>query len=133
MTAAVLDSSVVLKWFRPDERHAAPARRLRERFTRGELTVVVPTLIEVEMLNVAARGWGLGGRQLVSFARRLGRFGFDVRDPELEHVARWAARGLSAYDATYVALAESDDVPLVTDDEGIPRIAGSIAVPLAGI
>jgi predicted nucleic acid-binding protein len=42
------------------------------------------------------------------------------------------ARGFTAYDATYVALAESLDGVLVTDDKRLLDTAGTLARPLGG-
>ena len=131
MNDAVLDASVVLKWFRADgERHVKQALALRGLFQHGKLGIVVPPLLGVETLNVAARGWGLNEQELVEFVRTLERFRFDVREPDLEEVARWASRGLSAYDATYVALAEAEELPLVTDDDELMALAPLVARPL---
>jgi len=55
---------------------------------------------------------------------------FEVGEPELQLVASWVARGLTAYDAAYVALAEERDLVLVTDDEAIMEIANEIGRPL---
>jgi predicted nucleic acid-binding protein len=52
-------------------------------------------------------------------------------EPDLSRVARWTARGLSASDAAYVAVAETAEVQLVTDDERILALAPAIATPLA--
>jgi predicted nucleic acid-binding protein len=45
-------------------------------------------------------------------------------------VASWVVRGLTAYDAVYVALAEERGQALVTDDDTIIAVAGEIARPL---
>ncbi len=47
-------------------------------------------------------------------------------------MATWVARGLTAYDAAYVALAEERDLALVTDDETIIELAPEISRPLVG-
>lgn len=69
-----------------------------------------PTLL-LEVLNVAGRKWLVG--------------------PDLPAVARWVGRGLSAYDAAYVAVAEAAGVELVTADRRIVEVAPGIARDLA--
>jgi predicted nucleic acid-binding protein len=53
-------------------------------------------------------------------------------EPELSRVAYWTARGLTAYDAAYVAVAEANKAPLVTDDDRIVAVADEVATALAG-
>ena len=132
MNAAVLDASVVVKWFgEVDERHLDKARRLRGAYASGELTAFAPPLLRLEVLNVAGRRWRLTEAALASFAATLDELRLELLDPEPAHVARWVARGLTAYDAAYVALAECEAIPLVTDDDLIVRTAPGIAVALA--
>lgn len=57
--------------------------------------------------------------------------GFEVVDPDLKAVARWTGAGLTAYDAAYVALAESSGASLVTDDQAILEVAAEVTRPLA--
>jgi len=127
----VLDASVVLKWFRSEgERNAAAARELRDQFEAGELRVAAPPLLWLEILNVAARRWGWSPKQLDALAASLPDLGFELIEPELDGIADWAGKGLTAYDAAYVAIAEEAGLPLVTDDAAICAIAASIAEPL---
>lgn len=126
-----MDASVVLKWFRTDgERHGAAARDLRGRFEAGEIRVVVPPVLWLEILNVAARRWGWRSRELDVLAASLLDLGFELIEPELDGIAEWAGKGLTVYDAAYVVVAEEAGVHLVTDDAGICAVAASIAVPL---
>jgi predicted nucleic acid-binding protein len=128
---AVLDASVVLKWFRDeDEHHVRAARALRAAFESGELFVFAPPLLHLEIINVAGRRWRLDEAKLVELARSLDELGFELVEPELERVAHWTARGLSSYDAAYVALAESERIELITDDALILATATGIAVAL---
>lgn len=76
-------------------------------------------------------GGGWSEESLSDLADALGSIGFDYREPALAGIARWTARGLTAYDAAYVALAEAEAVPLVTDDAGVIAAAPDIAVALA--
>jgi predicted nucleic acid-binding protein len=132
VTDAVLDASVVLKWFRDEgERHVAQARSLRDSFEAGELVVLAPQLLQLELVNVAGRRWGWDEPALLELADALVELGLEFRQPAPGSVARWTARGLTAYDATYVALAEAGAVGLITDDDLIVRVAPEIAVPLS--
>jgi predicted nucleic acid-binding protein len=128
---AVLDASVILKWFRSEgETDLAAALALREAFEAGQLRVFVPPLIFLEALDVAGRSWLLPEPDLLNFAAHLGTAGLDVREARLDSVARWTARGQTAYDASYVALAEEQAVPLITADQRIVDTAAAVASPL---
>ncbi len=127
----MLDASVIVKWFHQDgERHHEQARSLRAAFEAGAAAVFAPPLLCLEILNVAARRWGWTEHALVELAGSLGDAGFDFIEPKLELVAHWSARGLTAYDAAYVALAEQERIPLITDDELILSAAAGIAEAL---
>ncbi|HKT44908.1 MAG TPA: type II toxin-antitoxin system VapC family toxin [Gaiellaceae bacterium] len=134
MTEAVLDASVVIKWFRSEgERHVDDARALRSSFEAGELIVFTPPLLRLEIVNVAGRRWSWDEAALVDLAGALDDLGFEQIEPDLVRVARWTARGLTAHDGAYVAVAEAIGARLITDDELIAEIAEDIAHPLAEI
>jgi predicted nucleic acid-binding protein len=134
VTEAVLDASVVLKWFRDaGERHVDSARALRAEYEQGGLRVTAPPLLFLEILNVAGRRWSLAQEALVRLAGALDDLGFDLVEPPLERVAWWVGRGLTAYDAAYVSTAEAAALELVTDDEVLVAHAPEIAVPLASL
>ncbi len=130
MTEVVLDASVVLKWFASEQRGSVEARELRNEYEGGRLSVVVPHLAFVELLNVAGRRWSWDEEALVELADALDDLLFDVGEPGLPLVASWVARGLTAYDAVYLALAEERGIDLVTDDEMIVEVAREITRPL---
>jgi len=128
----VLDTSVLAKWFRPEpEVNTDAALRLLDEFEAGDLHVVVPPLVYLELLNIGVRRWATDADQLLAFASRLLGLPFTVRQPDLLAVARWTARGLTAYDACYVALAEERGTTVVTDDRQMLTVGPGIAVPLA--
>ena len=134
MTEVVLDASVVLKWFRADgERHLGPARSLRATFEAGHLTVFAPLLLNLEIVNVAGRRWHWSESALAELAAALAELGFEWIEPDLPRVAYWTARGLTAYDAAYVVVAEAGAMRLVTDDDRIVAVAGEVATALAGL
>jgi predicted nucleic acid-binding protein len=132
VTDVVLDASVVMKWFRADgERHLERARSLRTSFEAGDLFVFAPPLLRLEIVNVAGRRWHWDESALVELAIALDELGFELVEPELVRVAHWTARGLTAYDAAYVAVAEAGAVRLVTDDDLIVTVAKETATTLA--
>lgn len=132
MSRVVVDASVVLKALTPiPERHADSAHAIMEAWDEGRLDFVAPQLLYLEVLNVAARKWGLAHAQLLALAATVHQFDIDVRVPDLARVVDWSDLGLSAYDAAYVAVAEAAGIPLVTDDEQIIATAPERAVALA--
>lgn len=130
MTEVVLDASVVLKWFAAEQRGSVEARELRNQYQAGRLSVAVPLLLFLELLNVAGRRWSWDEDALLELAEALDDLLFEVGEPELRSVASWVARGLTAYDAGYVALAEQRGIALVTDDQTIVARAPEITRPL---
>ena len=122
---------MVLKWFAPRrERGAKQARAIRTSYEDGQLRIVEPELLVLELLNVAGRRWGWEEPQLRTLAVAVEELGFVFALPEWTQVASWVARGLTAYDAIYVALAERHRLQLITDDASITAVAPDIAVPL---
>jgi predicted nucleic acid-binding protein len=133
VNTAVLDAAVVIKWFSGhEERHVDAAKALRAAYEAGELVVFVPPLLRLEIINVAGRRWHWDEAALLELAVSLDDLGFELADPDLARVAYWTARGLTAYDAAYVAVAEAQGTELVTDDDLILDVAGEVARSLAG-
>ncbi|HET7443174.1 MAG TPA: type II toxin-antitoxin system VapC family toxin [Solirubrobacterales bacterium] len=131
MNEVVLDASVVLKWFHGEgERNVEAAREIRGRYEAGDLYVLAPPLLWLELINVAARSWRWSGKQLDDLAAALPQLGFEIVQPGLPRLASWAAAGLTAYDAAYLTVAEEAGVQLVTDDAEIVRAAPETAIPL---
>jgi len=132
MRECVLDASVILLWFAgTGEAQAAAAQKLRAEFERGELAILAPPLLPLEILNVTGRRWGWDGEALQQLAGALDDLALELAQPDLASVARWVAGGLTAYDAAYVAVAEETGVALLTSDTEILRLAPGVAQPLA--
>ena len=93
--------------------------------------VHVPHLVTIETTSVI-RGWSVGGWLEPRIAQRalidLTSFKAVRHDHEPYLQRAWELRhNLSAYDALYVALAETLDAPLLTCDARLAR------APLAGV
>jgi predicted nucleic acid-binding protein len=106
------------------------ARAVEERLFSPDETLHAPHLIDVEIAQVIRRYAGNGeidadrGRaalaDLSDFPVR--RYPHDLLLPRI-----WALRhNLTAYDATYVALAEALDAPLLTRDRRLAGAAGAV-------
>lgn len=83
------------------------------------------------MLNAAARQWRWSNEDLETLANALSGMPFEVREPDIAGVAQWAGRGLTAYDAAYVALAEELGLTVITEDAQILEVAAGVAEPPA--
>lgn len=125
----VLDASVVVEWLAGGERE----RRVRAWLDAHEAELHVPDLLDVEVAQVMRR-LALAGR--IGSGRARAALDILAELPAQRHPARpllpriWALReNLTAYDATYVALAEALGAPLLTADA---RIAGApgLATPI---
>ena len=120
----VVDASVIAPALSVDE-HVL-GEHLRERLERERL--VAPALIDLEVAS-AWRGQARGGQL---HDRRAEAALADLAALPLERVPHgplmrriWDLRdNLSAYDASYVALAESLDTILLTGDERLARAPG---------
>jgi predicted nucleic acid-binding protein len=124
---AVLDASVVLDWFQPNQPDAAAAITWRRAFEAGRLVVMAPPLLQLEIVNVAGRRWHWPAAALADLALKLHRMGFTWQAPPLAATVPWVFLGLTAYDAEYVALAETEEIRLITADALILQTAPHIA------
>lgn len=88
-------------------------------------------MLWLEIVNVAARRWGFTRAKLKELAKSLSSLGFEPLEPDIAAVARWAAQGLTAYDAAYVAVAEHSSTQLITDDDQILRVVPKLTTALA--
>ncbi len=116
MSPLLLDASVWIATFDPDDRYNAAAQKLVASGTA--LTALDLTLYEVA--NVALRRWKAAddARRLVQLVRASCPGAIAPVDDELADTAIALAQehGLSMYDAAYVAAARLNDWTLVSAD-----------------
>jgi predicted nucleic acid-binding protein len=131
VTEVVLDASVVLKWFGgQNEEHEAQALAIRAAYQLGRLLILAPHLLALEIINVAGRRWQWTADQLNQLAADLRILGFEWKEADLTSISNWTTLGLTAYDASYVALAQDMGVQLVTDDQRILQLASGVSASL---
>lgn len=126
MRRIVLDAGLLLQWFTAASGSRGEARALRREYESGALSVVMPRVALGEMLDAVARATDWDAERLANAADALESLGLDILDPSPSELARWMARGMSATEASYAALASGEGLPLVTDDERMLRMAGPV-------
>jgi predicted nucleic acid-binding protein len=117
--AVVLDASVILKWVLDAETepgHAA-ASRLLERFQKGELNLLVPSLWLYEVGNTLCLKRPADAFEALAALCDLGLSEVPFSRGMI-HRAISLAQGhsLTFYDASYLAVAEAAETVLVTAD-----------------
>jgi predicted nucleic acid-binding protein len=119
VTTLLLDASVLLAAFDPEDRHHEPARALLE---DEEAALATLDLARYEVANVAVRAWRApeSVAPLLAAIEKLAGDGgvFTSADTLLARAAEIAERHtISVYDAAYAAAAEEGGHRLVSCDE----------------
>jgi predicted nucleic acid-binding protein len=119
----VLDASVALKWYLPDENQGQPALDLLNSYLSDDLEIIVPSLLKYEIINglvVAQKRGRIKEEVILSAIEGFLNLGIKtVRVaglyPRVLHFCRMYSR--STYDASYLALAEAEQIHFITADE----------------
>jgi len=116
----VVDASVVVKWF-VEEKYSKEALIIRDSFIEGLVDIVAPSLLYFEVLNALKYSGAFGEDELKKVARILEDYQFTIYELEgayAEKAVEMAMRkGITIYDASYVALALIEEADLYTADE----------------
>lgn len=129
MTTLLLDASVLLAAFDPDDRHHDAAAATME---NGDVSLASLDLVRYEVTNVAVRAWRVPELVpvLLSMIERIADDGGIVAatDSLLRQAAGLAeTHGISVYDAAYAAAAAETGSRLVSCDER-DLVANGLAV-----
>lgn len=134
----VLDASVGMKLFIAEE-HSEDVHELFRQNLWDASTLYVPDLFFIECANVLwkkVRRGEYDEEEVFASLCDLRLLGLSVTPMSelMERALQIACRsGVTAYDASYAALAEALDVPLLTADEGLcERLGGPVDVRSLG-
>jgi len=119
----VIDASVVLKWYLPDEEHGPKALDLLDKYISDEIDLVAPSLLEYEVINGLVIAQRKGRVKEEKFLIAID--GFINLDIKLKNISNIYTRVLhyceifncSVYDASYLAVAEKEGISMITADE----------------
>ncbi|MGQ0549002.1 MAG: type II toxin-antitoxin system VapC family toxin [Armatimonadota bacterium] len=126
----VLDASALVAALLPDEPLHGAARAWLERFASGEVRIVAPTLLPYELANsllTAERGTSrLPPDDVDAILRDIDNLGLELL-PVAPAVAVAAARRYrcSAYDASYLGLADAEEIDVITADGRLLKTVGA--------
>jgi len=120
MEKVVLDTSVVVKWF-VEEEGSKKAIDFLEKYRRGELKILVPEIISLELANALFFGAGLKGKTLqeaISAFYKLGISFISLDEVLVREASKYSEKfKIATYDALFIVLAEKEKCFLVTADK----------------
>jgi predicted nucleic acid-binding protein len=126
----ILDASVIVKWF-AEEEQSDKALSLREKHLRKELQIAVSEITFVEVLNAL--------RYKKKSEEELKKANTDLRDVQIKtlktsstvlekSIALALKHNLTLYDALYLALAEMNNLVLITTDTSLTTLPHVLAL-----
>ena len=127
MTPLVIDASAAIAYLTGEAAGVRVERALEPR-----RKALVPWIFWSEVINVLARRHRWPGSQVLAAVHDLEQMGLQTEQPSrvsmLAVIDTVDARGLTAYDAEYLVLAESSGGDLLTGDARLAQAAGPRAI-----
>jgi predicted nucleic acid-binding protein len=125
----VIDTSVILKWYLADEEHGQKALSILDKYVSNELDILAPSLLEYEVINgliIAKRRGRIQEKKILTaidgfISLEIKLINLSLYYPKVIHYSKVYNR--SAYDASYLALADDEGISLVTADKGLFNVA----------
>lgn len=125
----VLDASVIIKWFL-EEKLSQKAIDLRHQHLKKEIFISTPTLLIFEIANALCTKTNVEENIILSaienfYLARIKEYSFD--EELVKHTVEIAKKfEITAYDATYVALAKTLSCKFLTADKKLYRKVKSL-------
>jgi predicted nucleic acid-binding protein len=117
MSEIVVDTSIIVKWYIPEQHHEQ-ARALRDAYLDGKFDLVAPALMPFEAVNALKYSGHYEGERLEEASKSLPEYGIDlVPFNKTGPIAEIANNlDITIYDAAYIALAQKLDTKAYTAD-----------------
>jgi predicted nucleic acid-binding protein len=116
----VLDASVIVKWF-SEEEYADKALQIRERFLKGEESIIIPDLLLYELANALRYNRDFNSTDVRDALASIFDMDIDIIVPISALISSAITlafdHNITIYDAFYVALAKESGLSLVTADD----------------
>ncbi len=121
----VIDASVALKWYLDEEDHSSKAIRLLQNYISNEFDIIAPSLLEYEVVNgliIAQKRGRIKEERILMAIEGFMNLGIKFIDlstiySKVIHYCR--NYNFSAYDSSYMAVAEEKSADLITADKGL--------------
>ncbi len=125
MKRIVIDASVALKWYLADEEDGQKALAILDKYVSNEIDILAPSLLEYEVINgllIAKKRGRIQEDKVLMAAEGFTSLELDLRNisflyPKVIEYSSLFNR--SAYDSSYLALADEERTPFITADRGI--------------
>lgn len=120
METVILDTSVVIKWY-TEEEDTKEAVSLLTKYKTGNLNIIIPSILSLELAN--ALFFGLGYRQqkldeALAVFFKLNIPALPLSDQLIRNACRYMEKfSLAVYDAIFLYLAEENKIPLISADK----------------
>ncbi len=122
-TSIIIDSSVALKWFFPEEKYRNEALTIKRGFTKKEIAITVPILFFYEVGNVLKSSVKSSRVDPNKAKRAYEKFTYaefmiySSKELFKNAFAKATMLDITFYDASYLVLAEYLKIPFYTADE----------------
>lgn len=116
----VLDSSVLIKWFKQEE-GTEKALQIREAYINEKIEVAIPDLVFYELSNVLRYEESLNKQQVQKAVQSLREMEFQVIAPFEEYtddmIERSIQKDITVYDSAFYTLSKLLDAEMITSDQ----------------